>query len=211
MAVEFKTYIPENREIKSTVYLIGDKGDEQFSEYPERGVMLVCVSGIDWNRDLSPWEAPRAFKGEDDFSGGADQFTEILVNTVIPQAEEGLIIRDRYIAGYSLAGLFAVYAPFVTDRFNGFASVSGSMWYDGFIDFIKTHETAVPVTKAYFSLGDKEKNTRNHRMAVVEDCAAAACGLFRERGASAVFELNEGNHFKDEKLRVIKGIDFLVG
>ena len=48
-------------------------------------------------------------------------------------------------------------------------------------------------------------------MAVVEDCAEAACALFMERGASAVFELNEGNHFKDEQLRVLKGIDFLVG
>ena len=211
MAVELKTYIPENGEIRAAVYLIGEKGGEQFARYPENGAMIVCVSGIDWNRDLSPWEAPRAFKGEDDFSGGADKFAGMLEDTVIPQAEEGLVIKERYIAGYSLAGLFAVYAPFVTDRFTGFASVSGSMWYDGFIDFLKTHETKVPVKKAYFSLGNREKITRNQRMAVVEDCAEAACALFSERGASAVFEINEGNHFKDEQLRVLKGIDFLVG
>ena len=47
-------------------------------------VLLSC----DWNRDLSPWPAPKAFKGGEDFSGGADEHLSTLCNITIPSAEE---------------------------------------------------------------------------------------------------------------------------
>ena len=51
---------------------------------------LVSISGMDWNRDLSPWKAEKVFKGEEDFSGGADDFMEKLEQVVFPAIEEGL-------------------------------------------------------------------------------------------------------------------------
>ena len=36
-------------------------------------LVLVTVSGMDWEKELSPWPAPRAFRGGQDFGGGADE------------------------------------------------------------------------------------------------------------------------------------------
>ncbi|MBQ2956892.1 MAG: hypothetical protein IJE08_10565 [Clostridia bacterium] len=79
---------------------------------------LVSVSGFDWNKDLSPWPAKAVF-GEEDFSGGADAFLKELIR-LIPDVEReaGLAPVRRCIAGYSLAGLFAVYAAYRCDIFH---------------------------------------------------------------------------------------------
>ena len=44
------------------------------------------------------------------------------------------------IAGYSLAGLFALWAAWNSGYFRRVASVSGSLWYPGFTDYIRNNE-----------------------------------------------------------------------
>ncbi|MBP5161448.1 MAG: hypothetical protein ILP16_00510, partial [Spirochaetales bacterium] len=115
---------------------------------------LLEVSGMSWNRDLSPWEAPAVFKGDSPFGGKADDYLKELTETVIPSAVSNLGDEPSavYIAGYSLAGLFAVYSLFWTSVFSGAASASGSMWFPGFIDFASSHDLATRPTKVYLSL-----------------------------------------------------------
>ncbi|NLW70735.1 MAG: alpha/beta hydrolase [Eubacteriaceae bacterium] len=208
---------------RRALYIIGSDASDMYEGIcNEYGVLTVCLEVEDWNRDLSPRKAPRAFKGQEDFSGGAGKFAQILTERIIPTIEEEVsavkvgmtastVVTKRYIAGYSLAGLFACYACLSTECFDGFASVSGSLWFDGFIDDVKNSAKRPPVQRAYFSLGDREKNTRNQRMAVVEDMTREISALFEERGAETLFELNPGNHFADSELRMKKGIDFLLG
>lgn len=62
--------------------------DKVASVAEELSLTLVSISGMDWNRDLSPWKAEKVFKGEEDFSGGADDFMEKLENKVFPAIEE---------------------------------------------------------------------------------------------------------------------------
>ena len=33
---------------------------------------LVAISGLDWNRDMAPWDSPAAFRKGEPFTGGAD-------------------------------------------------------------------------------------------------------------------------------------------
>ena len=88
---------------------------------------------------------------------------------------------DRFlpvIAGYSLAGLFALWATWNSGYFRRVASVSGSLWYPGFTDYIRNNEPKSGCgeksgpEKAYFSLGDRESRTRHPLMSRVDACTA---------------------------------------
>ena len=173
---------------------------------------LATVNITDWNADLSPWEIPPVYKNDEPFTGGADAYLETLTGEIIPTIIGKLGYEPAYIAlaGYSLAGLFAVYAMYRSDRFARIASVSGSMWYPGFVEFAKSHEPAALPEKLYLSLGDREARTRNQVMATVEQNTGALYDYYKSLGVEAVFEMNPGNHFQDAAQRMAKGIVWLV-
>ena len=187
-------------------------GEALFALLPEPKPALICISA-DWNRDLSPWFAPKVFRGGEDFSGGANDFLQNLGESIIPFVENGLNITNckRIIAGYSLAGLFAAYAFYKSGLFCSGASVSGSLWFDGFIEFAERENFRRMPKRFYFSVGDREKCTKNPRMAAVEGCTKAAAELFRSRGVPTLFELNPGGHFSEPEARLAKGIAFAMG
>ena len=174
---------------------------------------LAAINITDWNTDLSPWAIPPVFKNDKPFVGGADAYLETLTVKIIPEIIGELGSNPAYIAltGYSLAGLFAVYAMYRTDRFARIASASGSMWYPGFVDFVKSHKPAALPEKLYLSLGDKEARTRNQIMATVEQNTEVLFEHYKSLGVEAVFEMNPGNHFRDAAQRMAKGIVWLVG
>ena len=103
---------------------------------------LVAISDLDWNHDMVPWDSPPAFKNAAPCTGGADDYLRLLIQEIIPMAEEELIgvPRWRGIAGYSLAGLFALYTIYQTDLFSRVGSMSGSLWFPGIKEYIFSHE-----------------------------------------------------------------------
>lgn len=62
------------------------------------------------------------------FTGGADNYLRLLTEEIIPAAEKEIngVPCWRGIAGYSLAGLFALYGIYQTDLFSRVGSMSGS-------------------------------------------------------------------------------------
>ena len=185
---------------------------ELLSLLGERRIILAAVEEVDWEADLSPWPAPKAFRGGVEFTGGADAYLSEFTEEIVPAVEEtlGFSPRHRILAGYSMAGLFAIYALYRTDIFNRAVSVSGSLWYDGFLDFIKDNRPVRQPDRVYFSLGDHEAVTRNQRLAAVQDCTAQAEQHMRNMGVTTVFELNAGNHFADVGQRIAKGLDWIL-
>ena len=169
---------------------------------------LATINITDWNAYLSPWVIPPVFKNDEPFTGGADAYLETLTGEIVPAIIAELGSKPAYIAlvGYSLAGLFAVYAMYRTKLFSRIASASGSLWYPGFMDYAKSHELAALPEKLYLSLGDKEAQTRNQIMAKVEQNTRDLHEYYKSLGINTVFELNEGNHFKDAGLRIAKAI-----
>ena len=186
-----------------------DDGEKLFSLLPNPKPALICISA-DWNCDLSPWPAAKVFRGGEDFSGKAADFLQNLGENIIPLVENSVNIPNckRIIAGYSLAGLFAVYSFYKSTLFTSGASVSGSLWYNGFLDFMTTESLLKTPERFYFSVGDREKNTHNARMAAVESCTEKAAELFRLRGIKTLFELTSGGHFDAPEARLAKGIAF---
>ena len=202
---------PTNR----AVYLIGANEDapETWRILAEPKPYLISVEVADWNRDLSPWRAERVFKGGETFAGNADAFLDALVRETIPKAEKEIGSKITYcaIAGVSLAGLFAVYAAYRADCFDAVASVSGSLWFDGFIDYMRSHEPQSTLQKAYFSLGDRESATKNPALSTVGERTELAATEMKSRGAEVLFETNPGNHFVDGAPRMKKAIDWICG
>ena len=155
----------------------------------------------DWNRDLAPWESPAVF-GKDDFGDGArDTLDEILKYCGDPG-------KTYYLGGYSLAGLFALWAAYQTDVFSGIAAASPSMWFPGFDDYMGTHE--LKSAHIYLSLGDKEEKTRNPVMRTVGDKIRAAHAELEAKNVDCILEWNQGNHFKEPDLRMAKGFAWLI-
>ncbi len=177
----------------------------------DTGVVLVALEDVDWERDLSPWPTAKAFRSGNDFTGGADAYLKDLTEMIVPAVEELLDIVPAYrgIVGYSLAGLFSIYALYRTTLFSRAASVSGSLWYDGFLDYLKANSPILLPDRVYFSLGDREREVRNPRLAAVEACTSEAEKYFQALGAKTIFELNPGNHFTYVPERIAKAIIWL--
>ena len=193
----------------------GDEGDrvlEAVKRLTNADFTLLSVSGLEWNRDMSPWESPALFRGEPPFAGGADDYLQLLTGVLIPAAAEEAEISPAYtaIAGYSMAGLFALYSLYRTESFSRAASASGSLWFLGLMDFVRDNEPMVLPDKLYLSLGDKESRTRNQTMSAVERNTSFISESFKKRGVETVFEMNPGNHFTDPEARMAKAIAWLL-
>ena len=191
-------------------YLLGsgEGGQAVFAALPQPRPTLVCIDGIDWDRELSPWPAPRAFKGGNDFGGEAAIFLKILESKLIPTAEQELDFtpESRGLAGYSLGGLFTLWAMGQTETFQRFASMSGSAWYDEFLDYFTCHLPSTPPLKVSISLGDGEKKTKNQRMARVETCTLAIVEQLEGKNIPVFYHSESGGHFNDVNGRIARGI-----
>ena len=162
---------------------------------------LIAVRVQNWNRDLSPWPAPAVFGKEGFGNGAADMLNEVL--KICTNQE-----KTYFIGGYSLAGLFALWAAYQTDVFKGVVAASPSMWFPGFADYMR--ENIIHAKFVYLSLGDKEEKARNPMMAAVGDRIREAYGLLREQGINATLEWNQGNHFKDADIRTAKAFAWVI-
>lgn len=205
--MEIKLCKPENPS-GHVVWIHENDPSELWNLLKDTGAALICVTDADWNRDLSPWKAEKVFRG-DDFAGMAPVHLEELLNCLQKTEETlGYPVTFRIIAGYSLAGLFALWSSCVTDVFDGVVSASGSLWFDGFAEFLETG--TVSAEQVYLSLGDTEYRTKNPRMAKVQDCTERCCGILQNKGIPCVFEQNQGGHFTEPALRLAKGIRQII-
>ena len=179
--------------IESEVRLIKELSGKDF--------MLKAFPVNDWNNDLSPWNAPPVF-GKNSFGDGAAKTLDQILQHCGDRS------KTYFIGGYSLAGLFSLWAAFQTDLFEGVAAASPSVWFPGFSDFVKANN--INCGSVYLSLGDREEQTRNPVMATVGDRIRDIHETLSERGVECVLEMNEGNHFKDADLRTAKAFSWLL-
>lgn len=197
----------------------GNEGQEVFNKCIElkcKDYILVSISNLDWNNEMTPWYSKKINKYGEDFLGKADEYIQVLLNEFIPKVndyiENELEIKIKYYvsAGYSLAGLFAVYLSYRTDIFSKIISASGSLWFPKFVDFGKENRISSNVDKIYFSLGNKESKVKNQILASVEKNTKEIEEIYESKGIKTIYVENEGNHFKDASLRMAKGIKWIL-
>ena len=153
----------------------------------------------DWGDALTPWPAPALRPGEKDFGGRADKtlasLAELLDRAAGPHA----------ICGYSLGGLFALYAFAREPRLSACAGLAGSVWSEGWIDWLRANAPEGSGRYAYFSVGKKEKRAGLPFRHVEEDLAACA-DILSERGCMVDVTLGPGNHMQHVAERLSSGL-----
>ncbi|MCC8151588.1 MAG: alpha/beta hydrolase [Lachnospiraceae bacterium] len=174
---------------------------------------LIVFEISDWNSQLSPWPARPAF-GDEAFGGRGSKTCTWLVEKCIPELKVGgFIPKDarQYIAGYSLSGLFSLWALLESDVFDGAASCSGSLWIDGWMEHIRSKKL-MRDAYIYLSLGSKEERTKNPLMSTVGDCTRETYELLKKNPAvkKTVLQWNKRGHFADVDARLVKGIVWLL-
>lgn len=170
---------------------------------------LKAVKVKSWSHDLSPWSAPAVF-GNEEFGDGAAQTLLFLQDEVLsnlPKNSASAISRV-YIGGYSLAGLFALWAGYQTDCFDGIAAASPSIWFPGFLEYMRNNR--IRTEAVYLSLGDREEKTKNPLMSQVGNAIRDAETILKKEGKECILEWNKGNHFKQPDLRTAKAFAWLM-
>lgn len=161
----------------------------------------------DWNKDFSPWKAPQAF-GNESFAGGGSAMLDIVINVFMPYIKAELPdVTGCFPCGYSLCGLFSLWAVYECDCFEGCVCGSGSLWFPGWAEYTEG-KTPEKSSLIYLSLGKTEEKTRNQLMKRVGDETrkqAAILGSIRH-----ILEWNEGGHFADSDERLAKGIKWIM-
>lgn len=173
---------------------------------------LVAISKLKWDHDMTPWYMGPISKHDTPCTGGADDYIKLLLEEIMPRAEQEMPGTPvwRGIAGYSLAGLFAVYSLYKTDVFSRVASMSGSLWFDGIKAYIFSHEMSRKPDCMYFSLGDKESSTDNPILNVVQHNTEEIEAFYRANGIDTTFVLNSGNHYQACNQRTAAGIAWIL-
>lgn len=216
-------YLPldydEGEEKYPTIYVNGEIPiDKTLTKLVDSGVstdfILLSIQPKNWNDDFTPWEAPAFRKGEEAPKGNADAYLSCLTKEIKPYIDTHYRTKPEpehtALLGYSLGGLTAVYAIYKTDIFGTVASLSGSLWFDGFCDFMEREKPLRRDIKVYLSLGKKESRSKNPRMGKAAVCTEKAIEILCGQGSKVFFEWNEGGHFHDIEARFVKAIAWWI-
>ena len=135
---------------------------------PAHSFLFAAIPVKNWNDELSPWETPAVW-GKESFGGNAADTLRFLTEQVMPTLKQQFPLPENVkiiLGGYSLAGLFALWASTQTDLFYDVAA-SPSVWFPDWMEF--EQQRPIQTQHIYLSLGDKEEHTKNAVMAVVGD------------------------------------------
>ena len=166
--------------------------------------LFAAIPVESWNDELSPWKSPAVW-GKESFGGNAAGTLRFLTEQAIPTLKKQFALPENVriiLGGYSLAGLFALWASTQTALFSGVAAASPSVWFPGWMEFEQQHP--IQAQCIYLSLGDREERTENATMAAVGDNIRALHRELVERGKNCTLEWNNGGHFKDADLRTAR-------
>ena len=169
----------------------------------ESGIPSVSAAFqvFDWSLDLMPWNDPAVDR--DPRSGmQAVETLRFVTEELLPH------LRDRFgplpviLGGYSLGGLFALWAASRTDGFAAVAAASPSLWIRDWLPFAR--ENPIHAEAVYLSLGDREEHVKNRAIAGVGNAVREEYDLLlRQLGRDrCTLRWNEGGHFQDGERRL---------
>lgn len=176
------------------------------------GVSIAAITGMDWNDDLTPWPAKGEPPGSPDFRGNASGLLATLIGEVIPETERRLNITaeaDRTLTGVSLSGLFTLWQWMGNNTFHNIICLSGSFWYDGFVDWLKAQPIPKKTGKAYFLLGNQEAKTNVRAFQPVQTDTMEIVRYLQRNGIEDCFELVPGNHYQYGEQRLNRGLSWM--
>ena len=171
--------------------------------------VMAAFAIRDWEAELTPWHDPEVSKrtivGE-----LAGETLLYLTDELIPYLRKQYGTLPIVLGGYSLGGLFSLWAASESDRFAAVACCSPSVWIARWRDYSEQHP--VHAQHVYLSLGDREEFTKDKAVAQVGDNIRWEHEHLKQTlGADhTTLEWNPGNHFMDGAKRTSRGFAWCI-
>jgi len=158
--------------------------------------VLAAVPIDDWELELMPWSEPVVSK-RPEVGSGAEVTLQYIAGELMPWLQQRYGMLPAVLGGYSLGGLFSLWAARRCDLFNAVAAASPSLWAGEWPQYADSH--AMHAQCVYLSLGDREEHTKNKTMARSGDrIREEYTRLQQQLGMDATtLEWNTGGHFND--------------
>jgi predicted alpha/beta superfamily hydrolase len=124
-------------------------------------LILVGVETKDRSREYTPWYGKALSERRGDFGGQGDNYLAFLAQRLKPHIDSEYHTlagpETTGIIGASLGGLISLYAAYLyPDVFGRIASISGSFWYEGLMEFMRTSRLECTGRKIYLDVGSEE-------------------------------------------------------
>jgi len=186
-----------------------DRTVELISESVGVPLVTAAFQVFDWHLDLTPWHDP-AINRDPKVGTMTGETLRYVTESMIPALEAGFGRLPVILGGYSLGGLFALWAASQTDRFAAIAAASPSLWIRDWLAFAENHP--VQTGAVYLSLGDREEHVKNKSIARVGDSVRGEYELLqREIGPeNCTLVWNPGSHFQDGDKRLADAFSWCV-
>lgn len=192
------------------------------------GFAMVFFDCVEWARALMPW-ADDAVSRDAEVGRHAPDTLRFIEHTLLPWLRERFGALPCIIGGYSLGGLFALWAARNTDAFTAVAAASPSLWINGWSEYAAAHPILPPKATTqhstlniphsesrsctiHLSLGDREEHCRNQRMKRIGDCVRAEHTLLCQQLSPTAVTLrwHEGGHFGAEAERTAEAFAWCI-
>lgn len=122
--------------------------------------IIVGVMSIQRLDEYTPWPGPAIEERFRPFGGKGGEYLEFLVRKLKPHIDAKYRTRpgvqDTHMMGVSLGGLISIFAIYLHDSFGKVASISGSMWYRGWLEFMRKNIPQNPGVQIMLSCGSAE-------------------------------------------------------
>ena len=175
----------------------------QIAALSHQPFLLATVELSDWMIDLMPWPDANISREPEAGKHGQETLQYVLVS-LIPALQERFGPLPVILGGYSLGGLFALWASAQSDSFRAVAAASPSVWIRDWLPFARKH--APLADRVYLSLGNREEQVKNQAIARVGDCLRTQYALLQEQlGAqNCTLAWEPGGHFNDNEGRLAR-------
>lgn len=197
-----------NSDEKSTAFLLSSF---DFSTFP---FITILIDSEDRLADYTPWPAPSLDTRFPDFSGKADLYLKWITDVLLPYISQNYSTKNspnsRALVGYSLAGLFDLYALCKTEFFGTITALSPSVWYENFTEYFKENLLNTPKTVMIVGGEDEGKGKKNLLQYAGRDILLVKTIIESRSEIQLTFELDQYGHHQNVKQRYESVFDFLV-
>ena len=216
--VKLYVYLSNVKDATTIYFLDGEQFEEPFNQWITEhrpALNFVLIASNNRTDDYTPWPLLASETLLMDFGGKAEEHLSFIKTCVVPfcESEYGFAssAEKRVIGGYSLGGLFSLYAAVNTNLFGTALSCSSSLWFPDFLDYLKEHPFKAAHPKLYMSVGDQEGTTATNLTADQTLNTIALKDFYEPKFQAGDFQftLEVGNHGNDIPGRAWRAIEWV--
>ena len=179
------------------------------AEHAKEGFALLVFDTEEWALSLMPWH-DEAVARDEEVGRHAHDTLRLIEHDILPWLQVRFGYLPCIIGGYSLGGLFALWAARESKIFDAVAAASPSLWIKKWGEYASTHPICAKYV--YLSLGDREEHCRNQRMRQIGDCVREEHLLLSHATMLEATTLvwHPGGHFEQEAERTAQAFTWCI-